>query len=187
MSSQAASLRAAAFLDRDGTLIVDTHFISRPEAVSLLPGVGAAVRRLNDALVPVVVVTNQSGIGRGLYSMADYERVRARVEALLAAAGARVDATYICPHSPLGDAGCACRKPGTLLHRTAAYDLALDLARSWYVGDRLRDVLPAASFGATGVLVPGPRTPAGEIAEARDHFAVAFSLGEVVEQLLTAR
>lgn len=187
MTDEPPRLHAAVFLDRDGTLMADVHFVAHPEQVVLLPGAARAVARLNAAGLPVVVVTNQSGIGRGYYAMADYERVHERMTALLADAGAHVDAAYLCPHwNPDGPA-CACRKPGTLLHRTAARELALDLARCWYIGDRLRDVLPAAELGGTGVLVPGPCTPEAELAEAHARFAVAESLDTAVTRLLATR
>ena len=174
----------AVFLDRDGTIIHDRHFISDPADVTLLPGVAAAIARLNEAGVPVVVVTNQSGIARGLLGESDYERVRARMDELLKAAGARVDATYMCPHHPDHSGACECRKPGTLLYRRAAEDLGLDLARSWFIGDRLRDTAPAHAFGGTGIMVPSAATPAGELADAQERRVVAASLDEAIGRVI---
>ena len=174
--------RGAAFLDRDGTIIRDAHFLVTAQGVELLPGAAAAIRRLNDAQWPVIVVTNQSGIGRGYYTLNDYERVRARVDELLAAAGARIDASYVCPHHP--DDHCECRKPGTLLYRNAAAEHAIDLTQSWYVGDRLRDVEPAAALGGRGSLVPNAETSATDVERARKEFAVAASLDESVSRIL---
>jgi D-glycero-D-manno-heptose 1,7-bisphosphate phosphatase len=176
--------RPAVFLDRDGTLIRDHHFIGKPEMVELLPGVGAAVRHLNDAEWPVVVVTNQSGIARGLFTEADYERVRGRVESLLADSGARIDASYMCPHHPDFTGPCECRKPGTLLFRRAAEQLGLDLAGSWYIGDKLRDVTPAGELGGRGILVPNDETPREEIEIARRDFGVAATLDEAVGRVI---
>ena len=150
--------RPAAFVDRDGTLIVDVNYISRPADVALLPGAAAALRRLNEAGVPVIVVTNQSGIARGLFDEAAYESVRARLAELLAAEGARIDASYHCPHGP--DDGCRCRKPGPELYERAIADHGLDGARSFFVGDRLRDVQPARTFGGRGILVPSAASSA---------------------------
>ncbi len=99
------------FLDRDGTIIRDTEYLSRPDDVELLPGAADAIRALNDAAVPVVVVTNQSGIARGYLSVAEYEAVAKRLDELLAARGARIDATYYCPHHPDFGGNCDCRKP----------------------------------------------------------------------------
>lgn len=176
--------RPAVFLDRDGTLIRDHHFIGKPEMVELLPGVGAAVRHLNDAEWPVVVVTNQSGIARGLFTEADYERVRERVASLLADSGARIDASYMCPHHPDFTGPCECRKPGTLLFRRAAEQLGLDLAGSWYVGDKLRDVTPAGALGGRGILVPNDETPRDEIESARRDLTVAATLDEAVGRVI---
>lgn len=176
--------RPAVFLDRDGTLIRDHHFIGKPGMVELLPGVGAAVRHLNDAAWPVVVVTNQSGIARGLFTEADYERVRKRFESLLDESGGRIDATYMCPHHPDFTGPCECRKPGTLLFRRAAEQLGLDLAASWYIGDKLRDVTPAGELGGRGILVPNDETPRDEIGRARKEFGVAATLDEAVGRVI---
>jgi D-glycero-D-manno-heptose 1,7-bisphosphate phosphatase len=178
----AAPAKAAAFLDRDGTLIEDVHYISRPDDVRLLPGVAAAVRRLNEAGVAVVVITNQSGIGRGIVTEADYAAVRERFESLLAAEGARVDASYHCPHAP--NVACDCRKPGAALYAQAIAEHHLDGARSYFVGDRLRDVEPARAFGGKGVLVPSPDTPVADYLRARDEFAIATTLDAAVSRML---
>ncbi|HEU4996702.1 MAG TPA: HAD family hydrolase [Gemmatimonadaceae bacterium] len=180
--------RPTAFLDRDGTIIRDYHFMGSPETVELVPGAAAAVRRLNESGWPVVIVTNQSGIARGYFTEADYERVRDRFEALLAEQGAHVDASYMCPHhpdfTPSSEPLCECRKPGTLLFRRAGTELDLDLSMSWYVGDKLRDVLPAAALGGRGILVPNEGTPPDEIARARKEFSVAGSLDEAVDRII---
>ena len=174
--------RGAVFLDRDGTLIRDMNYIDDPAQVELLPDAPRAVRRLNDAGWPVVVVTNQSGVARGFFTLGDYERVRERVDALLrdAPAHATIDATYMCPHHPDYTGPCECRKPGTLLFRQAAKDMGLDLAASWYVGDKLRDVTPARALGGRGILIPTEYTPREDIASARADFRVAASLDEAV-------
>lgn len=182
-------LRPAVFLDRDGTINVDTHYLRRPEDVALLPGAAEAIARLNRAGVPVIVVSNQSGIGRGLLTCAEYELVRARLDELLAMRGAQVNATYICPHAPSAESGdpvCDCRKPGTLLFRTAATDHSLDLARSTFIGDRWRDVAPALAFEARGILVPSPDTPASDVARASAsaEMLVEPTLGAAVARLL---
>lgn len=147
------SSRAAVFLDRDGTLIVDRHYLGDPEGVELLPGAAEAVARLNRAGAFVVLVTNQSGIGRGRFGEADFEAVQQRLIELLAAGGARLDAVYHCPHAPDHDPPCDCRKPAPGLFLRAAEEHAIDLARSVWIGDRIRDVAPAAEFGGTGYLV----------------------------------
>lgn len=147
--------RPAVFLDRDGTLIEDRHYLGDPAEVRLLPGAADAVRRLNDAGLAVVVVTNQSGIARGLLTEAAYLATARRLDELLAAEHARLDGQYYCPHLPELSGPCDCRKPGPLLYQRAGTDLGLDLARSWWIGDRLRDVEGAERFGGRGILVPG--------------------------------
>lgn len=176
----------AVFLDRDGTINVDTVNVSRADSVRLIPGAAAAIARLNAASVPVIVISNQSGIGRGLFTMELYEEVRARIDEILAAEGARVNAVYICPHSPDIPPACECRKPGTQLYRQAAAEHGLDLGASWYVGDRLRDILAAKSFGGRGILVPRDTTPGADVVAARDGFAISTSLGTAVDRILAA-
>jgi D-glycero-D-manno-heptose 1,7-bisphosphate phosphatase len=141
------------FLDRDGTLIEDPGYLTDPQAMRLLPGAAQAVARLNAARLPAIVVTNQSGIARGLITETDYLATAARLEALLAEHGARLDAQYHCPHHPEFTGPCDCRKPGDLLYRRAAERFGLDLARSWWIGDRVRDVAAARAVGGQGVLV----------------------------------
>jgi histidinol-phosphate phosphatase family protein len=179
-----APLRPAVFLDRDGTLIDDEHYLSDPAKVRLRPGAARAVRRLREAGLATVVVTNQSGIARGLFTEADYVRVRERLDELLAAQGATLDASYHCPHHPEFGEACACRKPGIALFQQAASEHALDLARSAFVGDRFRDVAPAGRFGGYGVLVPSPDTPFADMERARERFAVATSLDSAVDRVL---
>jgi D-glycero-D-manno-heptose 1,7-bisphosphate phosphatase len=177
--------RRAAFLDRDGTIIEDLEYISKPEDVCLRPGAAEAIAMLNARRIPVVVVTNQSGIARGLFTVADYESVRDRVGQQLAAAGARIDATYYCPHSPDQNGECGCRKPGTLLFDEAIADLDLDAASSLFVGDRVRDVIPAKKYGGTAFLVLAPSTPESDLARAAETgLEVVGSLREAVQRFL---
>ena len=178
--------RRAAFLDRDGTLIEDRHYLSDPDGVAPLPGAAAAVRSLNAAGVPVVIVTNQSGIARGYFTEADYARVAARVVERFAAEGARIDAAYHCPHHPDATGPCACRKPGTLLFERAAAELGLSLGGSLFAGDRWRDVAPALALGGVGVLVASPDTALADTLRARDQAHVATTLGAAVARFLGA-
>jgi D-glycero-D-manno-heptose 1,7-bisphosphate phosphatase len=179
-------LRPALFLDRDGTINVDTIHVSRADNVRLIPGAAAAIARVNAAGIPVIVVSNQSGIGRGLFTVEEYEQVRARIDELLAAAGAHVLTTYYCPHSPEVAPACDCRKPGPGLYRQAAAEHGVDLAKSWYVGDRLRDIQPAKTFGGRGILVPRDTTPGVDVVAARDGFAISTSLGAAVDRILSS-
>lgn len=139
------------FLDRDGTLNKDTGYVRSPEDVELLPGVGSALTRLKRAGARLVIVTNQSGVARGIFTLADLEKVHARLQALLQAEGAVVDALYFCPHHP--DDGCACRKPNTAMIERAVRELGLDLSRAYVVGDQKRDVELAWRVRARSVLV----------------------------------
>jgi D-glycero-D-manno-heptose 1,7-bisphosphate phosphatase len=146
-----APLRPGVFLDRDGTIIEDLGYLSAPAGVVLRPGAGEAIARMNRAGLPVIVVTNQSGIGRGLYGEEQFLATQRRMEELLAREGASVTAVYHCPHSP--EAGCDCRKPRDGLFRRAAAEHELDPARSFFAGDRLRDVLPGIRLGGRGILL----------------------------------
>ena len=144
----------AVFLDRDGTLIEDPGYLSNPADVVLLPGAADAVRALNEVGIPAIVITNQSGIGRGYYSEADFRAVQAELERQLAAHGARLDDVYFCPHDPDRQV-CACRKPGTALFLQAAREHGLRLHRCVFIGDRERDVVPGERLGAHAILVAG--------------------------------
>ncbi|GAC1651582.1 MAG: hypothetical protein NVS4B3_12540 [Gemmatimonadaceae bacterium] len=176
--------RPAAFLDRDGTIIVDRHYVARAEDVVLLPGAAQAITRLNAAGIVVVVVTNQSGIARGYLTEAEYLLVAARLNDVLAEHGAEIVASYHCPHHPDRPEGCRCRKPGRLLYDRAITDLGLDASKSLFAGDRLRDIQAAATFGGVGILVPMAETSAADRIVAERDFAVAPNLGAAVERFL---
>jgi D-glycero-D-manno-heptose 1,7-bisphosphate phosphatase len=175
--------RPAAFLDRDGTVVKDAHYLADPDKVELIPGAADAIRRLREAGLALVLVTNQSGIARGLYTEAQYHAVAKRVDQLLRDAGAPLDATYYCPHHPDHGGPCDCRKPGTGLYRRAAREHGLDPAASYYVGDKLTDVLPAVALGGQGILV---RTGYGAAAEPRlpSGFWAVDDLGGAAELIL---
>ena len=178
------ALQQAAFLDRDGTLIQDRHFLADPEGVVLLPNAVDAVRTLNQAGILAIVVSNQSGIARGLLTQAQYAAITQRLRDVFASAGARIDGTYHCPHFPDISGPCACRKPGTFLYTRAAADYSIDLRCSTYIGDRLRDVLPAQTLGGRGLLIVGPDTPADERERAAAEFTVVDSLSAAVRDAL---
>ncbi len=144
-------MKRALFLDRDGTINIDYHYIRDPELVDLFPGAAAAIKRANDAGWFVGVVTNQSGVGRGLIKSGELEAVHARLAEKLAAVGARIDSYEICVHAPSED--CECRKPLPKLIMDAAAREGLDLARSVMVGDRLTDVAAGRGAGCKSVLV----------------------------------
>jgi histidinol-phosphate phosphatase family protein len=178
-------MRRAVFLDRDGTLVDDPPpgYLRDAARVALLPGAAEAVRHWSAAGYAVVVVTNQAGLARGLISWAEYHAVAAKVEALLAAKGARLDGVYLCPHAPEVDGECDCRKPSGALYRRAAEELGLDLARSWWIGDRLTDLLPSVPYGRRGLLLlTGLGTEYRADAEAQGFPAVA-GLSEAVSRV----
>ncbi len=139
------------FLDRDGTLNRDSGYIGTPDDLELFPSTGASIARLNHAGARVVLITNQSGVGRGYFSSDDLTRIHQRLRDLLGKDGARLDGVYACPHHP--DDGCACRKPGTALVERAVTDLGLDLSQAYVIGDQERDVELAQRIGAKGILV----------------------------------
>jgi len=176
--------RAGVFLDRDGTIIEDTGFVRDPDAVRLVPGAAEAIRQLNQSGSPIIIVTNQSGIARGLLTEADYHAVAARLETLLTAAGARIDATYFCPHYPAISGPCDCRKPGPQHYLAAAERFGLDLSQSVWIGDRLTDLLGAQPFGGWGILVEtGEGGHSAREAAARG-FAVVADLAATVDLIL---
>jgi D-glycero-D-manno-heptose 1,7-bisphosphate phosphatase len=145
--------RAAVFLDRDGTIVTERYYLADPDQVELIDGAVQSLRALKDAGFLLVVVTNQSGIARGLYEARDFERVQKRLGALLRDGGVALDAVYHCPHHPDFTGPCNCRKPGAGLFRQAERELRIDLARSVYVGDRVKDVAPGLKFGGLPILV----------------------------------
>ena len=156
-------MKRAVFLDRDGTIIEDHAYNDRADAVVLLPGAGAALARLHAAGYQLVLVTNQSGIGRGYFGRDVVEAQHARLAALLANAGVALAAVKYCPHTPAD--GCACRKPAPGMLLTAAADLGVDPAASWMVGDKHSDVEAGRRAGCQTVLIdPAPDTAADHTA-----------------------
>lgn len=154
--------RAAIFLDRDGTLIQEVGYLGDPEGVVLLPGVPEALRRLRDAGYALVLVSNQAGVARGLFTEDDVRAVNARLAELLAEHDVALDAWYWCTHHPEVGGPCDCRKPATGMLERAAREHGLDLARSWMVGDHPSDVECARRAGARGILVLTGHTGHGE-------------------------
>lgn len=183
----AVRLRRAALLDRDGTIIVDEHYLADPDRVELLPGAAEAIRLLASAGIPSVVCSNQSGIARGIISLEQFRAVRLKTAALLEERGATLLDTFVCPHHEDFTGPCACRKPGTLLFRQAAALHGLDLSRSLYAGDKLRDVTPAKEFGGSGYLIHSADTPDEDVERAeREEFAIVGSLLDAVRHFLFA-
>lgn len=184
MSGAKAHRTEAVFLDRDGTVSLDLPggYLHKPEDLVLITGAAEAIRRLNELGVKVLIITNQSGVGRGYFKEEDVWKVNTRLEALLAVEGAYIDGIYYCPHHP-GDA-CSCRKPEGGLAIEAAGDHGIDLSRSFVVGDKASDVLLAWGLGARGVLVMTGEGPAelGKMERKPDH--VAPQLKEAVDWII---
>lgn len=174
----AARRPAAVLLDRDDTLIVDVPYNGDPAKVAPMPGAREAVERLRAARIPTAVISNQSGIGRGLLSAEQVEAVNAKVEALLGPLGPWL----YCPHAP--EDGCACRKPAPGLIRLAARELGVRPQRCVVIGDVGADVEAARAAGARAVLVPTPRTRPEEVAAAP---AVAPDLATAIAMALAGR
>ena len=152
-----AAERRFVVLDRDGTIIVEKHYLSDPDGVELIGGAGAALRRLADRGLGLVVVTNQSAVARGLLDLEGLAAIHARMESMLAREGVRLAGIYACPHHP--EDACACRKPRTALVERAARELGFEPRRAFVVGDMASDVDLGRAVGATTVLV---RTGHGE-------------------------
>ena len=173
--------RPAVFLDRDGTLVVERGYLSDPDDIELLPGVAQALRKLKGAGYPLVVVSNQSGVGRGLFPQSRVHEAMARLREKLREQGVELDAIYFCPHRP--EEGCACRKPGSALLERAADDLQLAPRRSAMVGDKLLDAETGRRAGAFGLLV---RTGYGRDEEQRIAGDTANGPDGVFEDLAAA-
>ena len=151
-------LKRAVFLDRDGTINEQVGYLNHLDRFWLLPGAAQAIRRLNEAGLIVVVMTNQSGVARGYYPESLVETVHRKMEAELAQGGARLDGVYYCPHHPQAEIpeykqDCPCRKPKPGMILQAAADLGLDPARSFVVGDQLKDIETGRAVNARTVLV----------------------------------
>lgn len=175
-------IRKIAALDRDGTIIVDKNYLSDPAGVELLPGAAAGLKRLRAAGWDLVIVSNQSGIGRGYFTEEDYGKVTARLVELLRAEGVELAGIYYCPHAP--EAQCACRKPRTGMLEQAARELDFPLSACAVIGDKPADVDLGKNAGAAlTVLV---RTGYGEKSAAGcAPDAVVADLTEAAEFLIS--
>src|SRR3990172_8073616 len=186
--------RIAVFIDRDGTINEETGYVDSLAKFRLLPGVTEALRRLNESGIPAIVITNQSGVGRGYFSMDFLDTLHNRMMMEFTEQGCRLDGIYICPHHP--DENCACRKPKPGMLLSAAKENEIILHASYVVGDKMRDIELAHRVGAKGILVltgygaeelrnnpPMPQIPVGtEFNSVPDH--VAANLSEAVEWVL---
>lgn len=166
--------RKAVFLDRDGTIVEDVNYCSRVEDLHILPGVAEAIKLLNRDGFKVVVITNQSGIGRGYFNENTLAQIHGKMHCELSKHGAKVDLIYYCPHHP--DDGCECRKPKISLFLQAAKKLDIDIGRSSVVGDRQMDIDAAKTLGCKSVLVTTGPLKAKDITDPPD-----FTAGNLLE------
>jgi D-glycero-D-manno-heptose 1,7-bisphosphate phosphatase len=174
------------FLDRDGTLNEEVGYLCRPEDVVLIPGAREAVARLNARGIPVLVVTNQAGIGRGKYGWDDFQAVMDRIKALLVLGGAHLDGVYAAAHHPKGLGDYAHpdhpdRKPNPGMLLRAAQEHGIDLSRSWMIGDKALDLEAGRNAGCRVALV---RTGYGSQVDASRADLVAEDLAAAVERIL---
>ena len=179
--------RRAVFLDRDGTLNREIGYIGDPADLVLVTGVGPALARLAAAGYALVVVSNQSAIGRGVLTAAQVEAVNLRLLAFLDAEGIAVDGLFVCPHAPAD--GCACRKPAPGLLLQARDGLDLDLAASWMVGDSANDMAAARTAGVRPLLVLtgwGTRDREAALAGGLPAGDVVANLGAAADRILAA-
>src|SRR5882757_9955424 len=180
-----AGMKPAVFLDRDGTLIAEKNYLSRPEDVAIFPGAGAALKRLSDAGLPLFIVSNQSGVGRGYFTLAEVERVNQHLGRELAREGVRFEKIYVAPEAP--DQPSRGRKPSPQFLFDARDEFGLDLAECFMVGDKLIDLECGWNAGVkrsilvrTGYGAKAERESAGKLKDA----VVVDSLADMADWIL---
>lgn len=172
--------RRAVFLDRDGTINMEVHYLHRAADFVLIPGAAPAIRALNQAGYLVIVVTNQAGIARGYYDEAAVNVLHAHLQEVLQAQQARIDAFYLCPHHPDFTGVCTCRKPQPGMLLRAAAEWNIDLAGSWLIGDTESDIAAGTAAGCCTILV---RTGYGTQAEAHRRHAAVVHPSTIVDDI----
>ena len=165
MNNVSAAPGTAVFVDRDGTLNHDTGYVTSPEQLVLFPGVPEAIARLNHLGVRVLLVTNQSAIGRGMMTIEGLESIHERLAELIRPYGASIDGIFFCPHHPQDE--CGCRKPKAGLIDEAVNRFALDVSQCYLVGDKRSDLEAAQTASVPGVLVMTSSYSA-DVVKARD-------------------
>jgi D-glycero-D-manno-heptose 1,7-bisphosphate phosphatase len=184
--------RPAVFLDRDGAVVKDTGYLCRVDDLALIPGAAKVIAAANQHGTPIVMVTNQSGIGRGYYSWTEFKYVQDALLATLAAQGATIDAVYACAHHPQAEGDLAhpdhpARKPNPGMLLQAASALALDLKSSWLIGDKADDIEAAKRAGIAGALLVATGHGSGERQRAAALASPAFDVrfgGSIVDALM---
>jgi histidinol-phosphate phosphatase family protein len=178
-------LNRAVFLDRDGTMIYDKNYLSSPEQVKLYVYCAQSINKLRKAGFKIIVVTNQSGIARGIFSLDDLKKIHKKFISLLKNQGAKIDGLYFCPHTD--EDNCECRKPKLGMVLAAAKEHNLDLKKSYFIGDSVRDYIVGENMGGKGILI---RTGSGKKQEKKikeekiKPFAVCNTLKDAVNVIL---
>jgi D-glycero-D-manno-heptose 1,7-bisphosphate phosphatase len=185
-------VRPAVFLDRDGTMIEDVGYLNRLDRIRFFPWTVDAIRALNQAGFPLVVVTNQSGVARGFFPEMFIDATHTQISQRLREGGAWIDAYYYCPHHPGGSVDpyvrdCDCRKPSPGLIDSAARELRLDPTRSFVVGDRRGDMELARAVGARGILVNSGPGSDEDMQESLDVDAIVDNLAAAASWILMHR
>jgi D-glycero-D-manno-heptose 1,7-bisphosphate phosphatase len=144
-------------LDRDGTIVVDRHYLADPDGLEFEPGAEVGLRQMTDLWFRLIVITNQSGVARGMLSVPRLEEIHDRLRQMLLSSGIRLDKIYYCPHAPAD--GCDCRKPRLGLMRQASRELGFDMTQSIVIGDKPSDVEFGWRAGAITMRVGNPQTP----------------------------
>lgn len=173
--------KRAVFLDRDGTINREMGYLSDIKKLYVFTNAARAIKLLSEAGFRIIIVSNQSGIARGLIKKKELEKINCRLQELLARGGARIDAFYICPHHP--DERCSCRKPKTGLIKKAKRDFSLDLSRSYVIGDKLTDIEMGRNAGVRESILVLTGFGRGEMRRAGD---TGFKLGPVCRDVLSA-
>ncbi|HEY6458486.1 MAG TPA: HAD family hydrolase [Steroidobacteraceae bacterium] len=175
-------------LDRDGTLVIDREYLRDPAGLEFMPGAAEGLRRLHAMGYRLIVATNQSGIGRGLYSVERLHEIHHRLTEMVHAAGAHLSGIYYCPHTP--QAGCACRKPAPGLLLQAAAELGFEPASAIVIGDKSTDIEFGRRVGATTILLaPHGQAGASSVPESTkgDHIRPDHTAGDFLEAVQTIR
>ncbi|MBI5667904.1 MAG: HAD family hydrolase [Chloroflexi bacterium] len=185
-------MNRAIFIDKDGTLIVDVPYNVDPELITLSLGAGEALRRFKDAGYLLVVVSNQSGVAKGMFDEAALQPVRQRLNKLLAEYGVQLDGFYYCPHWPHGTVeryaiACECRKPKAGMLLAAARDLNIDLSRSWMIGDILADTEAGKRADCRTVLIEKPYDPVIHLTDQNRPDFIVRSWHEATRVILARR
>jgi len=147
-------MRKAVFLDRDGTIAKDVSYCRRPEDFELLPGATEGIRLLNENGYKVIIITNQSGIGRGYFTEVVLKDIHKKMMAVLAVSGAYIDDIYYCPHLPEDDCDCRKPKPGMVIKAVREHDI--NIAESYFIGDKIQDIETGQAIACRTVLISSP-------------------------------